>query len=81
MLCVLQIERVLQENNIEYQVNGWVVSCAEPSSNPKIVPIRFEIEVCRIPRLSLFGLHLKRLSGDTWPYKRLCHRIMAQMSL
>eukprot|EP00126_Sphaerothecum_destruens_P014935 Sdes_comp8831_c0_seq1m217 len=61
-----------------------------PSSNPQLYPsdiptylkpVRFEFEVCHIPRISLYGLHLKRIGGDIWRYKQLCDDLVGQMHL
>eukprot|EP01137_Pigoraptor_chileana_P009398 Opistho-2@57573 len=76
-----EVSRVLTEFKIEHSWRDYTVTCVDAVANPKGQPIRFEIEICKIPKLNLYGLHLKRLGGDTWPYKRLCHRLMSNMQL
>eukprot|EP01135_Chromosphaera_perkinsii_P010330 Nk52_evm2s2118 gene=Nk52_evmTU2s2118 len=58
---------------------GGTAKGAETS--PLNKPVRFEFEVCHIPRISLYGLHLKRLGGDIWRYKELCDSLVNQMHL
>ncbi|KAI9366097.1 hypothetical protein DFJ73DRAFT_162190 [Zopfochytrium polystomum] len=43
--------------------------------------ISFQIEVCRIPKMGMFGLHFKRISGGVWNYKKCCNRLLSLMSL
>lgn len=43
--------------------------------------VRMEIEVCQIPERSLNGLRLRKLSGDTWHYKKLCNELLSEMNL
>ena len=49
-----------------------------PSSKKMVT---FQIEVCKVPRLNLHGLHFKRLSGGVWSYKKVCNRLLPLMSL
>lgn len=53
------------------------------ASNTKLTSaiIAFQIEVCKIPKLTLYGLHFKRLSGGVWNYKKVCNRLLTQMAL
>lgn len=43
--------------------------------------VGFQIEVCKIPRMNLYGLHFKRLGGGVWNYKKCCNRLLSLMSL
>ena len=65
----VEVMRVLDESEIEYTRQGYVFSC-ESSANG--TTLRFEIEICKLERLALNGLRLKRVTGDTWAYKRQC---------
>jgi len=43
--------------------------------------LRFQIEICHIPRLAAYGLHFKRLYGGVWNYKKICTKLLSQMSI
>ncbi|KAJ3033404.1 hypothetical protein HDV00_006370 [Rhizophlyctis rosea] len=43
--------------------------------------VTFQIEICRVPRMNLYGLQFKRISGGVWNYKKVCNRLLGQMSL
>lgn len=40
-----------------------------------------EIEVCHVPERSLNGLRLRKVSGDTWQYKKLYQELLTEMNL
>ncbi|KJE98206.1 CAMK/CAMKL protein kinase, variant [Capsaspora owczarzaki ATCC 30864] len=42
---------------------------------------QFEIEICRVPKLNLCGLHFRRVSGDIWAYRKICHRLFNSLQL
>jgi MAP/microtubule affinity-regulating kinase len=41
----------------------------------------FQIEVCKIPRMNLHGLHFKRINGGVWSYKKCCNKLLSMMAL
>ena len=43
--------------------------------------VQMQIEVCQSPELSVNGLRLRRLGGNTWNYKRLCNELLSGMNL
>ncbi|OUM68664.1 hypothetical protein PIROE2DRAFT_57883, partial [Piromyces sp. E2] len=43
--------------------------------------LRFQIEICHIPRLASYGLHFKRLYGGVWNYKKICTKLLSQMNI
>jgi hypothetical protein len=45
------------------------------------VHVSFELEICRIPRMNLYGLHFKRLKGGVWSYKRICSAFLSILNL
>lgn len=74
-------------NNQDHQASSSTsTSPTSPNataSNSKLnsATIAFQIEVCKIPKLTLYGLHFKRLSGGVWNYKKVCNRLLTQMAL
>jgi len=70
-----EVYRVLQEKKIFYTPSPpFCVDCLTDD-------IRFEIEICRVPRLSIYGLKLKRIQGDAWKYKHLVAELVEQLNL
>lgn len=44
--------------------------------------VRFDIEVCELPRLkNLHGLRFRRIGGGSDQYKDVCSRILATVNL
>lgn len=79
-----EIERVLNESNIQFKVkNGCVFKCKQ---DPKVESVdkdelHFEIEICQISGLNMNALKFKRLKGDTWDYRVCCKSLMEKMKL
>ncbi|KNC78183.1 hypothetical protein SARC_09379 [Sphaeroforma arctica JP610] len=71
--------RVLNANGIEYEQKGFVITAWQDKTQKK--GVRVEFETCHISRLSMVGLHLKRLGGDVWQYKKFANELVSQMHL
>ena len=42
--------------------------------------VHFEMEVCKMPRLSMHGIKHRRITGDSLSYKNVCSRILGAMA-
>ena len=51
----------------------------EPSS--VAAPVRFEIDIVRMPLLALHGVQFKKITGDVWQYKAIAQEILGQLRL
>eukprot|EP00035_Acanthoeca_spectabilis_P021758 m.440038 g.440038 ORF g.440038 m.440038 type:complete len:687 (+) comp18458_c0_seq1:135-2195(+) len=69
-----EIQRVLARNGIKCQrSDAFVLSCAHEK-------LSFEMEVCKMPRLSMHGIRHRRIGGDSLSYKNVCSRILQEMA-
>jgi len=69
-----EIMRVLTEHGVKFETVAFVASCT-------FQDVEFEIEVCKLPRLSVNGLRFKRMSGNSWTYKNLLTDLIGKMQL
>ncbi|ODV73040.1 KIN1/KIN2 family serine/threonine-protein kinase [Cyberlindnera jadinii NRRL Y-1542] len=44
-------------------------------------PLKFEIHLVKVPLVGLFGVHFKKVSGNTWMYKALAGQILNELNL
>jgi serine/threonine protein kinase len=72
------VSKVLEKNAIQFTLNGYVFACQDVSGQS---PVEFEIEVCKIYKLNLHGLHLRRTRGEAWLYKNVCSKLSSQWKL
>ncbi|KAJ3107629.1 MAP/microtubule affinity-regulating kinase 3 [Phlyctochytrium planicorne] len=70
-----EITRVLNDiPDLQYDVQAFICTCV-------LDDLEFEIEVCKLPRLSVNGLRFKRLAGNSWNYKNLLTDIISKMNI
>lgn len=73
---ISQVKRVLNDCYINFTESANF--CLECTAGD----IVFEIEVCRLPGLtSVYGLKMKRISGDSWDYKSICSNLITKLKL
>lgn len=53
--------------------------CEEDQKKSSVVA--FEIEICKVTKMALLGLHLKRVRGSIWAYKKICNKVLANLNL
>eukprot|EP00033_Pygsuia_biforma_P004475 GCRY01004908.1.p1 GENE.GCRY01004908.1~~GCRY01004908.1.p1 ORF type:complete len:718 (+),score=176.77 GCRY01004908.1:227-2380(+) len=61
-------------------ISDWCLICHTAPQSPW-GELEFEVEVCKLPRLSLHGVRFRRRRGNRWSYKQVCKTIMDDMDL
>eukprot|EP00123_Amoebidium_parasiticum_P012882 comp21633_c0_seq1/m.30373 comp21633_c0_seq1/g.30373 ORF comp21633_c0_seq1/g.30373 comp21633_c0_seq1/m.30373 type:complete len:764 (-) comp21633_c0_seq1:333-2624(-) len=74
-VIVREVRRVLDVHGASYKQEGPYVFEVQWGS------ICMEVEVCQLPNLSTKGLRLRRITGNTWDYKRVCTDFLSQLRL
>lgn len=54
---------------------------AMTASSKERTPLQFELWIVRVPLLSLHGVQFKKLRGNSWLYKSLASKILAELRL
>ncbi|KAI8916365.1 kinase-like domain-containing protein [Gorgonomyces haynaldii] len=73
-LVLQDLVQVLKDSEIEFKQNGMLLQC-------KVGQCEFELEICKVAQLSVYGIRFRRMSGDSWEYKDALSALLAQLAL
>jgi hypothetical protein len=71
-LFLEKVSNIMDKNDVVWYNNGFLCACEWGD-------IKFEVEICKLPRMESYGLRMKRNGGDIWDFKKLNGKIIQEL--
>lgn len=80
---VMDVLAAADKHSVQHRLaSRYLIECCAPSLAPGKENLKFEVEICKLPRLrNLHGLRFKRLSGASSDYKDNCEMLLKSVTL
>ena len=77
-----EIKRVLDLNMCDYEIRDtYLLYCGHRSAQNNNTLVQWEMEVCKLPRLHLNGVRMKRVHGSAIDFRNIASKITHDLKL